>query len=63
MIRLEVKNYHTTLTEKLQKHQHTHQIRLINMNIVKVKKYYLLMKLEDKQAKITFSSLGKAFGT
>ena len=46
MIRLEVKNYHTTLTEKLQKHQHTHQVRLINVNILHVKKYYPLMKLE-----------------
>ena len=34
------------LTEKQQKYQHYHQIKLINMNIVQVKKYYLLFKEE-----------------
>ena len=30
MIRLGMKNYNTTLTEKLQKYQHYHQARLID---------------------------------
>ena len=33
------------LTEKEQKYQHYHQIKLINMNILKVKKYSLSMKV------------------
>ena len=28
------------------KHQHYHQVNLINMNIVQVKKYYLVIKAE-----------------
>ena len=35
-----------TLTEKQQKHQHYHQLKLINMNILQVKNYYLLIKVE-----------------
>ena len=35
-----------TLTEKQQKHQHYHQVKLININILQVKEYYLLIKLE-----------------
>ena len=46
MIRLEMKNYNTMLTEKLQKHQHYHQVKSINMNISQVKKYYHLIKVE-----------------
>ena len=30
--------------EKHQKYQHYHQVKLINMNILQVKKYYLLFK-------------------
>ena len=36
----------TILTEKQQKHQHYHQVKLINMDIFLVKKYYLLIKVE-----------------
>ena len=39
MIRLEIKNYNTILTEKQQKYQHYHQVKLINMNILQMKKY------------------------
>ena len=32
------------ITEKQQKYQHCHLEKLMNMNILKVKKYYLLVK-------------------
>ena len=38
VIRLEIKNYNMILTEKQQKHQHYHQVKFINMNILQVKK-------------------------
>ena len=41
MTRLEMKNYNMILTEKLQKYQHHHLEKLINMNVLQVKKYYL----------------------
>ena len=44
MIRLEMKNCNMILTEKNKKHQHYHPEKLINMNILQVKKYYLLIK-------------------
>ena len=34
------------LTEKLGKQMHYHQVKLVNMNILQVKKYYLLMKVK-----------------
>ena len=34
MITLEMKSYNTILTEKLQKYQHYHPEKLINMNIL-----------------------------
>ena len=46
MIRLELNNYNTILTEKQQKYQHYHQVKLINMNILQAQKYYLLIKAE-----------------
>ena len=44
MIRLEMKNYNSILTEKLQKYQHYHPEKLINRNILQVKKEYLLIR-------------------
>ena len=41
-----MKNYNTILTEKQQKDQLYNQIKLINVSILQVKKYYLL--IEDK---------------
>ena len=41
-----MKNYSMTLTEKQQKYHHYHLEKLINMNILPVKKYYLLIKGE-----------------
>ena len=46
MMRIEMKNYNTILTEKLQKYQHYHQVKLIKMNIFQVKKYCHLIKVE-----------------
>ena len=47
MIRLEMKNNNMILIEKQQKYQVDNQMKLINMNILQVKKYCLLIK--DKQ--------------
>ena len=44
MIRLEMKNYYTILTEKLPKYLLCHQTNLISMNILQAKKYYHLIK-------------------
>ena len=44
--RLELKNCNMILTEKQQKYQHYNPEKLINMNILQVKKYYLLIKEE-----------------
>ena len=68
MIRLEMKNCHMILTEKQQKYQLCHQVKLINMNILQEKKiltydqnrmieqakfiYSLLKKALEKQAKV-----------
>ena len=46
MIRLEMKNYNTVLTEKQQKYQNDHQVKLINMNFLQVTKYGHLIKAE-----------------
>ena len=44
MIRLDKKKYNMILTEKQQKYQLYHQVKLLDMNILQVKKYYLLIK-------------------
>ena len=57
-IRLEMKNCNTILTEEQQKYQHYLLKKLINVNILQVKKYCLLIK--DKlieQAKFAYSPL------
>ena len=41
--RLKVENQHKILIEKLEKHQHYH---LEKLNILQVKKYYLLIREE-----------------
>ena len=49
------------LIEKQQKCQHFHLEKLINMNILQLKKYCLLIKKElIEQTKLTYSLLGKA---
>ena len=52
MMRLEIKNYNTILTEKQQKYQHYHLEKFINMNILQVIKYYHLIK-EELQNKLS----------
>ena len=44
MKRLEIKYYNMTLTKKQLKKNHVE--KLINMNYLQVKKYYLLVKVE-----------------
>ena len=61
MIKLKVKNYNTISTEKEQKQQHYHQVKLINTNILQVKKYCRLIKTTNHLIQFTFSPLGKAF--
>ena len=39
-----IKNCNMILTEKLQKYQHYHLEKLINMNILQVKQYSFLIK-------------------
>ena len=39
-------DYNTILREKQQKYQHYRQVKLSNMNVLDVKKYYLLIKVE-----------------
>ena len=57
-----MKNYNTMLTENQQKYQNYHLEKLINMNILQVKKYYLLIKKKViEQAKFAYSSLGRGF--
>ena len=46
MIRLQIKNYNMILTEKQQKYRRYHQVALTGMNILQVKKYYLLIQEE-----------------
>ena len=45
MIRIEMKNYNMILTEKQQEHLRYHQVKLINMNILQVKKHYHLVRV------------------
>ena len=44
MIRLEMRNYDMILTEKQQKYRHYDEVKLININILEVKKCCLLIK-------------------
>ena len=57
MLKLEMKNYSTKLTEKQQKYQHYHQVKLININILQVKKYLQIQIIE--QGKVNYCLLGK----
>ena len=46
MTKLQMKNYNMILTETLQKHQHYHLEKLMNVSILEVKKHYLMMKFK-----------------
>ena len=37
--KLKMRNYNMILTEKQQKYQHYHQVKLVNLNTLHVKKY------------------------
>ena len=43
---LEMKNYNVIFIEKEQKYQHYYQTKLINMNILRVKNNYLLVRVK-----------------
>ena len=45
MMRLGIKKHNMILAE-VQQYQHDHHVKLINMNILQVNKYYLLIKVE-----------------
>ena len=60
MTRLEMEKYKMILTEKQQIYQQYHQVKPINMNTLQVKKYYFNQGRVIKQAKSTYSPLGKA---
>ena len=50
------------LRDQQGKYQHYNQVKLINMNILQVKKYHLLIKGKQlEQAKFTYSLWGRAF--
>ena len=46
MKRLKKKSYIKILVEKQDKYQHYHEAKLIIINILHVKKYYLLIKIK-----------------
>ena len=56
-----MKNYNMILVEKQQKCQHYHQVKLINVNILEVKKYSSDQSRMLEQTKFTYYSLGYAF--
>ena len=57
-----MKNHIMISTEKLQNYQIYHQVKLIDMNIVQVRKYDLLIKVQWKeQANFAYSPLRKTF--
>ena len=45
-LKLKMNNSNTILKEKQQKYQHYHEVKLTNMNILQVKKYFHLVKVE-----------------
>ena len=40
---IRAKNYNMIIIEKQQKYQHYNQVKLINMNTLQVKRYYLAL--------------------
>ena len=61
IIKLEIKNLNTVLTEKQRIYQHYILEKLINVNTLQVKKYYLWIKKRVlEEAKFAYSPLGKA---
>ena len=56
-----MKNCNVILTDKQQKYQLYHQVKLININTLQVKKCCLLIKGKEK-SNLAYSPLGKGFG-
>ena len=52
--------YNIILTQKQQKYHHYHLEKLINVNILQVKKEYLSIKEVKEQAMYTNSPIGEA---
>ena len=61
MIRLRMKKFNMMLIQKLQKFQPYHQGKLINTNILQMKKYYILKNVEGQNKLNVKEKLGKAF--
>ena len=62
MIKLEMRNLNMILTEKQQKYQHYDLEKLMNVNILQMKKHYHLIKRSViEQTKFSHSPLGKVF--
>ena len=62
MIKLEMCYYKIILTETQQKYQHYHQEKLINNNVLQVKKILTPdQRRVIEQAKMAYTPLGKAF--
>ena len=60
--RLFTKSCNTILTERLQRYQPYHQIKLMNTNILQVEKYYFSdQKRIIEKAKFDYSSVRKTF--
>ena len=60
MTKLQMKNYNIILTKKQQKHQPYHLEKLININILQVKKYYHLIKGDQGRKQVqTIEEHGK----
>ena len=57
MIRLEMKKEKLALIETLQKYHYYHQVKLINMNILRAKILHIIY-----YEYLTYSTLGKPFG-
>ena len=56
-----MKKYNMVQTEKQQKYWHYHQVKVINVNIQRAKKYHLLIKVE-LYSKLILLILHQAFG-
>ena len=62
MIKLEMCYYKMILTKNQQKYQHYHQEKLINNNVLQVKKILTPdQRRVIEQAKMAYTPLGKAF--
>ena len=48
--KIKMKNYNMILTENQQNYRHFHQAKVTDMNILQVRKYYLLIR-EERQNK------------